>query len=59
MAEESEKSLEDLSVAELRERASELEITGRSSMSKGELLVCHVSGTGEAARIVAVERHLP
>lgn len=28
-------------------------------MSKGELLVCHVSGTGEAARIVAVERHLP
>ena len=26
---------------------------------KGEALVCHVAGTGEAARVVAVERHLP
>jgi 8-oxo-dGTP diphosphatase len=26
---------------------------------KGEALVCHVHGTGEHARIVAVERHLP
>lgn len=26
---------------------------------KGEALVCHVSGVGEQARVVAVERHLP
>ena len=26
---------------------------------KGEALVCHVVGTGEAARVVAVERHRP
>lgn len=26
---------------------------------KGEALVCHISGTGPAARVVAVERHLP
>lgn len=26
---------------------------------KGEALVCHVSGRGEHARVVAVERHLP
>lgn len=26
---------------------------------KGEALVCHVVGTGSAARVVAVERHLP
>lgn len=37
MAEGSEKSLDDLNVAELRERASEHEITGRSSMNKEEL----------------------
>ena len=35
---ESEKSLDEMTVAELRERASELEITGRSSMSKDELV---------------------
>ncbi|WP_409484768.1 NUDIX hydrolase [Arsenicicoccus dermatophilus] len=28
-------------------------------MAKGELLVCHLSGSGADARIVAVERHLP
>ena len=28
-------------------------------LAKGEALVCHVVGTGEAARVVAVERHLP
>ena len=28
-------------------------------LGKGEALVCHVVGTGEAARVVAVERHLP
>lgn len=38
VAEESEKNLDDMTVAELRERASELEITGRSSMNKEELL---------------------
>ncbi len=37
MAEGSEKNLDDLTVAELRERASELELTGRSSMNKEEL----------------------
>jgi hypothetical protein len=35
---ENEKSLDELNVAELRARASELEITGRSSMNKDELL---------------------
>ncbi len=28
-------------------------------LTKGEALVCHVVGTGDAARVVAVERHLP
>lgn len=28
-------------------------------LGKGEALVCHVVGTGEAARVVAVERHCP
>ena len=27
------------------------------SLAKGEVIVCHVAGTGDAARIVAVERH--
>ncbi|MEJ7875703.1 MAG: Rho termination factor N-terminal domain-containing protein [Solirubrobacterales bacterium] len=38
MASGSEKNLDEMTVAELRERASELEITGRSSMNKGDLL---------------------
>lgn len=38
MADESGKNLDDLTVAELRERASALEITGRSSMNKEELV---------------------
>lgn len=37
MAEESDKNLDELTVAELRERASEMEITGRSTMNKSEL----------------------
>ena len=37
MAEESSKDVAELTVAELRSRASELEITGRSSMNKDEL----------------------
>ena len=28
-------------------------------LAKGEALVCHVVGTGDSARVVAVERHLP
>ena len=28
-------------------------------LAKGEALVCHVVGTADAARVVAVERHLP
>jgi 8-oxo-(d)GTP phosphatase len=28
-------------------------------LAKGEALVCHVVGTGDDARVVAVERHLP
>ncbi|WP_377645106.1 NUDIX domain-containing protein [Oryzobacter terrae] len=28
-------------------------------LAKGEALVCHVVGTGDGARVVAVERHLP
>ena len=35
---EEDKSLDEMTVAELRERASELEITGRSSMNKDELV---------------------
>jgi len=38
MATESDKNLDEMTVAELRERASELEITGRSSMNKDDLL---------------------
>ncbi|CAN5134097.1 hypothetical protein BH24ACT23_BH24ACT23_09560 [soil metagenome] len=38
MAEGSNDNLEELTVADLRERASELEITGRSSMKKDELV---------------------
>lgn len=37
MSEGSEKNLDDMTVAELRGRASDLEITGRSSMNKDEL----------------------
>jgi hypothetical protein len=37
MASDREQNLDDMTVAELRDRASELEITGRSSMNKDEL----------------------
>lgn len=36
-----------------------LEQAQEARMVKGEALVCHVRGTGVAARIVAVERHVP
>ena len=38
VAADDEKNLDDLTVAELRERASELEITGRSTMNKADLV---------------------
>jgi Rho termination factor, N-terminal domain len=38
VSEESEKNLEEMTVSELRDRAAELEITGRSAMNKEELL---------------------
>jgi len=37
MADDREKNLDEMTVSELRDRASELEITGRSSMNKDEL----------------------
>ncbi|WP_245553671.1 NUDIX hydrolase [Demetria terragena] len=36
-----------------------LEKVGASPLDKGEVLVCHMSGVGEDARVVAVERHQP
>ncbi|GAB3442309.1 NUDIX hydrolase [Phycicoccus ginsengisoli] len=42
----------DATRATLRAAASE-------KMSKGEVLVAHVVGSGDLARVVAVERHLP
>ncbi|XVX19735.1 NUDIX hydrolase [Actinomycetota bacterium] len=37
----------------------ELEDATDLDMDKGEVLVCHIVGTGDAARVVAVERHRP
>ena len=36
-----------------------LRAAARDKMAKGEVLVAHLVGTGAAARVVAVERHLP
>ncbi|MBR7741893.1 NUDIX hydrolase [Phycicoccus sp. BSK3Z-2] len=36
-----------------------LDAAAGERLVKGEALVCHVSGTGGRARVVAVERHLP
>lgn len=41
------------------EAASALAEARRERLVKGEALVCHVSGTGSDAMVVAVERHLP
>lgn len=41
------------------ELADEIHHAAVDGMAKGELLVAHVSGSGDAARIVALERHLP
>lgn len=38
---------------------AELTDAAESSMAKGELVVCHLTGHGEDARVVAVERYLP
>ncbi|HYN30415.1 MAG TPA: NUDIX hydrolase [Dermatophilaceae bacterium] len=39
--------------------ATALRAAGTEKLVKGEVLLCHVAGTGEHARVVAVERHLP
>ncbi|WP_457254839.1 NUDIX hydrolase [Pedococcus sp. P5_B7] len=39
--------------------ADSLRAAARDRMAKGEVLVAHLVGSGEAARVVAVERHLP
>ncbi|AKT50304.1 NUDIX hydrolase [Arsenicicoccus sp. oral taxon 190] len=57
--------LEELSVlasvedAEGRAVVDTLLEAADSGMAKGELLVCHLTGRGDDARVVAVERHLP
>jgi 8-oxo-dGTP diphosphatase len=49
----------DLDTAGAVEVVEEFAEARDSKLAKGEALVCHVVGTGDAARIVAVERHLP
>jgi 8-oxo-dGTP diphosphatase len=39
--------------------ATMLAAAAADTMVKGEVLVAHLVGTGQAARVVAVERHLP
>jgi 8-oxo-dGTP diphosphatase len=41
------------------EVAATLGEAAREKMVKGEVLVAHLAGTGDDARVVAVERHLP
>src|SRR5918997_6106928 len=53
VAPDEEKGLADLTVAELRERASELEITGRSSMNKEELVQAVGDAEEQTARMNA------
>jgi Rho termination factor, N-terminal domain len=53
VAEESEKSLDEMTVTELRERATELEITGRSSMSKEDLIQSVRDAEEQTARMEA------
>jgi hypothetical protein len=50
VAADDEKSLDDLTVAELRERASDLEITGRSAMNKAELVQAVQDAEGQTAQ---------
>ena len=39
--------------------AKRLGEAAESGMGKGEVLVAHVAGSGQDARVVAVERHFP
>lgn len=39
--------------------ATTLRAAARDKMGKGEVLVVHLAGSGDEARVVAVERHLP
>ncbi len=39
--------------------AESLRAAAKEKMAKGEVLVAHLVGSGETARVVAVERHLP
>jgi 8-oxo-(d)GTP phosphatase len=49
----------DLDAAGSVEVVEEFAEARDEKLVKGEALVCHVVGTGEAARVVAVERHHP
>jgi 8-oxo-dGTP diphosphatase len=49
----------DLDAAGSVEVVEEFAQARDEKLLKGEALVCHVVGTGDAARVVAVERHLP
>ena len=49
----------DLDAAGSVEVVEEFAEARDEKLVKGEALVCHVVGTGEAARVVAVERHRP
>jgi 8-oxo-dGTP diphosphatase len=49
----------DLDSAGSVEVVEEFAAARDEKLAKGEALVCHVVGTGDAARVVAVERHLP
>jgi 8-oxo-dGTP diphosphatase len=49
----------DLDSAGAVEVVEEFALARDEKLLKGEALVCHVVGTGEAARVVAVERHRP
>jgi 8-oxo-dGTP diphosphatase len=41
------------------ESADALQEAADLGLAKGEVLVAHLSGTGDTARVVAVERHAP
>ena len=49
----------DLDAAGSVEVVEEFAEARDEKLAKGEALVCHVVGRGDAARVVAVERHLP
>jgi len=51
VASDPDKNLDDLTVAELRERASALEVTGRSSMNKDELRQAVDDANGQTAQM--------